>query len=65
MNINETNANSHQIMPINEVKQLITHKGWGRGQALEQGQNFFSVLHVATCQFTNDEGVAYHMSLKK
>jgi hypothetical protein len=65
MNINETDANSHQIMPINEVKQLIKHERWGCGQGLEQGQNFFSVLNVATCQFTNDEGVAYHMSLKK
>lgn len=58
MNINETQAQTHQPVPLNKSEDFLMCDYTGLGQFFQQGQHQGPVFEIAARHFTDDQRVA-------
>lgn len=63
MDVDETEANAHQTVTIDEADYLVVFRHPRHRQGSEEGEHLRSVLDVPAGDFANDEGVTGDLSL--
>lgn len=61
MDIDKSNASSHQVISINENQEFIKFNRWGHWKGSKQGDDFVPVFHITAGKFANDKLMAYHL----
>jgi hypothetical protein len=57
MNVDVTDAASHELMPVDKVQSLVLRRNRSRWKVAQQGENLLSVLEAAAGKFADHEWV--------
>ena len=65
MNINKTEADTHQPVLIDKEEEFFQIDKRGLGEQGKEVDNFLSISEVAAGQFSDDKGVAGHLAIQQ